>query len=360
MTKLFVREGIPADLDLGTVRPGTYELVKTMARGEARNSVPEPAYMLDGLTVSEKRVNDYIAINLAEIINEVKQEDKIMSNLAVVKQAEAAVMVQTPKEQIEAASDMARLLKDVVTKAGLAKKLGGTKEHLEFEAWQTIARWHHCTPSTEWTRPIMQGDQVAGWEARVNVLDETGRIIGSSEGMCMYEEKNWKGKPSYALRSMAQTRTAGKALRSLFAHIAVLAGYSPTPADEMDGVDIKPEFTKGVSTPHLAPKADIKPSPESKPITTEAEVAEFIPSAINKRDGETKGKKWTKYTILNGEEKFTTFNIKFAELAKKANVNGMPVKVWFHPTEKWGNEIELLIDPLAQREPGSDDDNYPQ
>ena len=98
----------------------------------------------------------------------------------------------------------------------------------------------------------MQGDQIAGWEARVNVLDETGRIIGSSEGMCMYDEKNWKGKPSYALRSMAQTRTAGKALRSLFAHIAVLAGYSPTPAEEMDGVEIRHE------TPPPAPKAESK------------------------------------------------------------------------------------------------------
>jgi hypothetical protein len=265
MTKLFVRQVIPADLDLGTVRPGTYELVKCMGRGEARNSQPEPAYFLDNLTVSKRQVDAFIANGNAELIeDEEKQEEDKMSNLSVIKPVEAAVMVQTPREQIEAASDMARLLKDVVNKAGLAKRLGGTKEHLEFEAWQTIARWHHCTPSTEWTRPIMQGDQIAGWEARVNVLDETGRVIGSSEGMCMYDEKNWKGKPSYALRSMAQTRTAGKALRSLFAHIAVLAGYSPTPAEEMDGVEVRHD------SPPPAPKAESKAPAESKDTPADA------------------------------------------------------------------------------------------
>jgi tellurite resistance-related uncharacterized protein len=133
----------------------------------------------------------------------------------------------------------------------------------------------------------------------------------------------------------------------------------------MDGVDVRPTTTPSDSkvytatTPPPAPKAESKPSPESKPIPPESEVAEFIPSAILMKEGETKGKPWTRYTILEGETKYTTFNKSFAQLAKDANVNGKPVKVWFK-TGKYGNDIELLIDPLAQREPGSDDDNYPQ
>jgi len=360
MPKILIRDGISADLDLGTVRPGTYELVHCQGRGPNRNDKPESAYLLDNLTVSKLRVDENIANGNAVLIaNESKPEVKIMSNLAVVKQADTAVMVQTPREQMAAAADMAKLLKDMVVQAGLSRKLGGRKEHLEYEAWATIARWFNCTPSTEWTRPIMAGEKIIGWEARVNVVDSEGRIIGSSEGMCMVDEPNWKGKPSYALRSMAQTRTAGKALRSLFAHIAVLAGYSPTPAEEMDGVDIKPEFTKGVTTPPPAPKAETKAPAESKPIPEASEVAEFIPSAVNMKEGETKGKAWTRYTILEGDTKYVTFNKSFAQLAKDANINGRPVKVWFK-TGKYGNDIELLIDPLAQREPGSDDDNYPQ
>jgi hypothetical protein len=188
-------------------------------------------------------------------ITEIKEEDTMSANLPAVK-VENAVVTVSPQEQINQASDMARLLKEVVSKAGLARKLGGRKEHLEYEAWATIARWFHCTPSTEWTRPIKQDDKIIGWEARVNILDETGRVIGSSEGMCMSDEANWRNKPTYALRSMAQTRTAGKALRSLFAHIAVLAGYSPTPAEEMDGV-----LTQDDGLRHAEPT----PTPPSEP-----------------------------------------------------------------------------------------------
>ena len=50
----------------------------------------------------------------------------------------------------------------------------------------------------------------------------------------MYDEKNWKGKPWFQLASMAQTRAGAKALRNLLARVVVLAGYNPTPAEEMD------------------------------------------------------------------------------------------------------------------------------
>lgn len=173
---------------------------------------------------------------------------------------------------------MARLLKEVVSKAGLSKRLGGRKEHLEYEAWATIARWFNCTPITEWTKPIKDGEKIIGWEARVNVVNEHGRIIGTSEGMCMSDEQNWRGKPTYALRSMSQTRTAGKALRSLFAHIAVLAGYAATPAEEMDGVETKPE----AHMQHEPPQA---PTTGTTEYITEAQRKRLF--AIYKQAGKT-------------------------------------------------------------------------
>jgi hypothetical protein len=237
----------------GTVPPGEYEAEPTSPGHpiDDFNRRPCEGYFIrqNGRTY---RVPAY-DYNLAVKAGKIKEED--MSNLPAIS-TENAVVTITPQEQINQASDMARLLKEVVSKAGLARKLGGRKEHLEYEAWATIARWFHCTPSTEWTKPIKDGEKIVGWEARVNILDDTGRVIGSSEGMCMSDEANWRGKPSYALRSMAQTRTAGKALRSLFAHIAVLAGYSPTPADEMDGIQVNE-------------RTDPKPAPPSEPAHTD-------------------------------------------------------------------------------------------
>ena len=259
--KVTIPHDIPETPDHYTIAAGEWEATKTVIQSKGRQRNDYEGYNLKRQKNSGwewKDINaecfDYYVVKEKIIIH--KEEDD-MSNLPAVK-VENAVVTVSPQEQINQASDMARLLKEVVSKAGLARKLGGRKEHLEYEAWATIARWFHCTPSTEWTRPIKQDDKIIGWEARVNILDETGRVIGSSEGMCMSDEANWRNKPTYALRSMAQTRTAGKALRSLFAHIAVLAGYSPTPAEEMDGV-----LTQDDGLRHAEPTPP--PSEPSKP-----------------------------------------------------------------------------------------------
>jgi len=260
--KVTVTEDIPANPNHNaiaagewTAEPGKWDAPGRQARTEhgmvLKRHVPGYGWFIVNVPQGywDKYVKD------GKIIIQ-QEEDAMSNNLPAI--TENAVAAVTPQEQINQASDMARLLKEVVSKAGLARKLGGRKEHLEYEAWATIARWFHCTPSTEWTRPIKDGEKIIGWEARVNILDETGRVIGSSEGMCMSDEANWRGKPSYALRSMAQTRTAGKALRSLFAHIAVLAGYSPTPAEEMDGITIDPK-----PEPKPAPPAEAAHSDEA-------------------------------------------------------------------------------------------------
>ena len=53
--------------------------------------------------------------------------------------------------------------------------------------------------------------------------------------MCMDDESKWSDKPLFQLRSMAQTRAQAKALRNVLAWVVVMAGYAPTPAEEMDG-----------------------------------------------------------------------------------------------------------------------------
>jgi len=60
-----------------------------------------------------------------------------------------------------------------------------------------------------------------------------GRIIATAESMCSSKENNWRGRDEYAIKSMAQTRATAKACRLAFSWIMVLAGYEPTPAEEM-------------------------------------------------------------------------------------------------------------------------------
>ena len=51
--------------------------------------------------------------------------------------------------------------------------------------------------------------------------------------MCTRDERNWSKSDAFAIRSMAQTRAASKALRTPLAFVMTLSGYAATPADEM-------------------------------------------------------------------------------------------------------------------------------
>ena len=80
-------------------------------------------------------------------------------------------------------------------------------------------------------------------------------VISAADAMCMNDEDKWGMRakyewkdggrvqigevqaPFYQLRSMAQTRACAKALRNVLAWVVVLAGYKPTPAEEMAGVE---------------------------------------------------------------------------------------------------------------------------
>jgi hypothetical protein len=77
------------------------------------------------------------------------------------------------------------------------------------------------------------GNRHVGWEARVEARTRSGEVVGAAEAECLTTESQWRNRHDYALRSMAQTRAASKALRLPLGFIVQLAGFNPTPADEM-------------------------------------------------------------------------------------------------------------------------------
>ena len=158
--------------------------------------------------------------------------------LAVAASAPAALAVAPPEQSlfgtddpvviIERAVRIANALKRVIVAKHLVKNIKG-KEYPVVEAWQTLGAMLRLSWPTEWTRKTADG-----WEARVVVKDRYNNIIGAAENECERSEDRWKHAPGFQIRSMAQTRTTAKALRSVLAFIMVLAGYEPTPAEEME------------------------------------------------------------------------------------------------------------------------------
>lgn len=163
----------------------------------------------------------------------VQVEDMPKAALAVMPSQPLAIQ-RNPQEVLNEAREAAKVLIEMVKAKPKPFMLHGDI-YLQFEDWQTVGRFYGATVKVTETKFIELGT-VKGFEARAVVLDKNGLEVSGAEAMCLDDEKNWKSKPLFQLKSMAQTRASAKALRNVFAWVVVLAGYKPTPAEEMDGV----------------------------------------------------------------------------------------------------------------------------
>jgi hypothetical protein len=179
----------------------------------------------------------------------------------------AGIMVRKPKEVLAEAVMAAEALAEVIKKKVKPVIFNG-EQYLEFEDWQTCAKFYNLSVRVIWTRPIEIGGAI-GFEAGAEVVNNlTGMIVSAAEAMCLNDEDKWSkrtkyewvnGKrekvgeiavPLFQLRSMAQTRACAKAFRNVLAWVVVLAGFKATPAEEMTGMEFQ-----------QSPKADVKPAP---------------------------------------------------------------------------------------------------
>lgn len=134
-----------------------------------------------------------------------------------------------PAVVIQKATAHATALADVVRQKNLITRIQGS-EHVQVEGWTLLGSMLGVFPVTVWSRPL---EDPAGWEARVEARTLAGQTVGAAEAQCTRDERTWKGRDDYALRSMAQTRATSKALRMPLGFVMQLAGFAPTPADEM-------------------------------------------------------------------------------------------------------------------------------
>lgn len=161
--------------------------------------------------------------------------------LKVVPQAEMQVagispVAIDPKAEVAFAAKCADALMEVISKKKDKLVIHG-QQYMEFEDWQTIARFYQCTVSVEWVKPLTVTDnegktQFVGYEARAAVYDQAGIIRSAAEANCSIQEAKWRSRDRFQLKSMAQTRACSKALRNVFAWVVIMAGFKPTPAEE--------------------------------------------------------------------------------------------------------------------------------
>jgi hypothetical protein len=188
-----------------------------------------------------------------EIIAEVEE---IGAELVPVPAHGTLFRTDEPSEILRRASATAEALAEVVRKQKLVTNIQG-REHVRVEGWTLLGSMLGVFPVCEWSRPLADG-----WEARVEARTLAGQVVGAAEAECLRSEKTWANRDDYALRSMAQTRATSKALRQPLGFVMQLAGFDPTPAEEM---------------PREQPARHVTPGPAPlKPPTSWAKLTEMV------------------------------------------------------------------------------------
>ena len=152
-------------------------------------------------------------------------------------------------DAVDAAKAKAKTFVDIVEQQELFTMIGPSK-HLNHEAWETIAAGYGLTAAVDsttyhWKKDSEEdnGDELFMVEAHAVVLDREGTIRGGAVASCGRDEPNWATKPVHQVASMAGTRASAKALRLMLSWVVEIAGYEPTPSEEI--VDKKPRAERG-------------------------------------------------------------------------------------------------------------------
>ena len=161
------------------------------------------------------------------------------------------------------ATAIANELSKIVDEQHLYSNISG-KKYVTVEGWTTMGSMLGITPKERYAKRIDDDD----YEAYVELIrNSDGAIIGGASSIVSSDENTWSSRPRYARRSMAVTRATGKAFRLGYSWIMRLAGYEPTPAEEMDGVtdgqyrEVSKSAPKPKAQTHQKPKHDFSTRP---------------------------------------------------------------------------------------------------
>jgi hypothetical protein len=190
----------------------------------ANNKSRRTETTLDNLSLKYEQINEPLDQNLALHRTDQSLPDLIPSPN---QNSLASPEIFDPERDVQRARAAARALMGVI-EATKTLKLNG-KTYLFFEHWQTIGQFFNHSVGIDWVKEL---EDPGGYEAK-SILYHNDQVVGGAIASCTRDESNWKTKPDFQLRSMAQTRAMAKALRSRFGFIAVLAGAEPTAAEEI-------------------------------------------------------------------------------------------------------------------------------
>lgn len=198
------------------------------------------------------------------IVPEQKAED------IAIRDADILNMEYSFDDKIAVATKVASSLKNVIETQGLAviikNKKGQENEYVTAEGWEVLGTMLGCTPYVEEVIELPKNGPKFMYQATVSIRQ--GDVILSKASAIAERNDRQKDRPS--VYSMAQTRALGKAYRMALSWIIKMAGYEPTPAEEMPKYNEREALEARASAEMKQRKAEESIVPE-KVVDVEAE-----------------------------------------------------------------------------------------
>jgi hypothetical protein len=275
-----------------------------------------------------------------------------VSEALVKVEQETALDRPHPRAVIKAATEEANVLAEVIESRKLFSMIQGRK-YVKVEGWTTLATLRGCLPREIAVHEMPEGRYVAEVEL-VRMSD--GAVLTRASAECGGDGDNiWRGRPANARRSMAITRATGKAARVAFSWVMALAGYEPTPLEEMDHVGGQP------------PEDNAGPAPRATEATSRQWPARGVPPPdktvdaapvwtgrlvdMTAKPGKTNGKPWTLFTFKGEDgETFGTFSETIASSLTSLE-KGSFVEIVYSTTAKGNKTIEEWRNVTAEQVP---------
>lgn len=145
-------------------------------------------------------------------------------------------------DKVAMATKVATSLSKVIDSQDLAVEINKGNKYVTAEGWEVLGTMLGCTPYVESVVEIPIDRKGAfGYQATVSIR-QGDNILSRATAMA---ERNNMQRDRPSVFSMAQTRALGKAYRMALSWIIKMAGYEPTPAEEMP--KFKPNEPKGMA-----------------------------------------------------------------------------------------------------------------
>lgn len=132
---------------------------------------------------------------------------------------------------------MAKTLKSYVIQQKLYANIKG-KNYAMVEGWMFAGFLTGLNVMVEEPKNLSNGPEIK-YSATAKLFSGE-KVVGVGYALCSSKEATKKGFDEYAILSMAQTRSIGKAFRNKIGWVMKLAGYEGTPSEEMHKVGETP------------------------------------------------------------------------------------------------------------------------